>query len=155
PIMGLARLRAGLKAEADPTRRAELVYVALRIGFEQGVANEVAPVFADDAAALAPQPTWANWAPTFVRALLIAGRFGAGGRWIAAARGSPISPADLIIAAAIAARDPAHIQAAQLALGALAQRTQADPEGAGARAALLFGLCEALGIPLPPEAEAR
>lgn len=154
-IVGLARLRAALKREPAPVKRAELIYTALRMAEEQHLLFQIAPVFVPDALALTPAHDWANWGVTFTRAFIETGRYEAADRWLAVVQASPISPDELVIDLALGTRDPVHVQAAQPALANLAQRALADPDGSGARAALVFGMFDAMGVALPPEADAR
>lgn len=151
-IVGLARLRAALKAESSPTKRAELIYTAFRIGEDQHLLFQIAPVFVPDALALTPTQDWANWGVTYVRAFILTGNEDAAVRWLNVVRASPISPDELVLDLAIGTRNPAAVQAAQAPLANLSQRAMADPDNSGGRAALVFGLFDALGLPLPPEA---
>jgi hypothetical protein len=148
---GLARLRAALKRETDPTKRAELVHTAFRMGEEHRLLHQIAPVFADAAVSLVPQPAWSNWAPTMARALLAIGRNDAAQAWIRIA--GPAS--DLTIVAALAVQDQAHVTAAQPALASLAEQTVVSPDTTGTKAVLYFGLFDALAMPLPPDAQTR
>jgi hypothetical protein len=148
---GLARIRAALKREPDTTKRAELVYTAFRIGEEHRLLHQIAPVFADAAASLTPNATWANWAPTIARGLLATGRADAAKNWI---RIAP-TPNELSIVVALAVQDQPHAAAAQPALASLAEQTLVSADTVGPRAVLYFGLFDALAMPLPPDAQAR
>jgi len=151
-ITALARLRAALKHETNPEKRAELIYTALRVGEEQGLLYEIAPVFAADAAAVVPQPGWASWAPTLVRALLIAGKPDAAENWLGAGNAAAD---DLAIVVALTLQDQTHVSRAQLALSNLQLLSLVNGEGAGARAMLYLGLFDALALAMPPDAQAR
>jgi hypothetical protein len=82
PLMqGLARLGAALRMTGNPEQRADLIHTALEIGETAGILRQVALLFGDDAAAVAPDRGWANWSDLYMRALLLAGRPDAAARW--------------------------------------------------------------------------
>jgi hypothetical protein len=161
PLMGIARLRAALNRERIADRRMELIVAAFRIGENQGLLPAVAALFADDAAAIAPARDWDAWAPMMVRALLLAGRPAAAGRWHDLL--DPSVPGEAAAAhyvrALFALVAPNDIRAVNtdVALSALAAESAdpAAPPTTVVRATLALGLTEAMGRAMPPDARSE
>ena len=156
--MGFARLRAALKGETNPVKRAELIYTAFRMARTTvSCMTIVAPAFVARRRRARPAARLGQLGPdaTCARSWPRAGREqpNAGSRALRAVR--VLSPDDVTVALALSLRDTLHVRAAQPALANLAQKSLADPEGTGAHATLVFGLFDAMALTMPPEAEVR
>src|SRR5262249_11686680 len=138
PFHGLALLRAALKSEVRPDRRADLITTAFRIGAQHTVLPLVAHLFANEAAALRPEPGWSNWASTMASRLLRAGPADAAERWYplidASAPAMGVPRSRIAIALALLAPNPANLDRAQMAMSGLV----AEPGVNMADAALLI-----------------
>ncbi len=160
-LNGLARLRAALRQEKQPGKRAELIDAAFAIGEAQGLLPQIAALFADDAAMLVPAPDWGQWASLMTRGLLLADKAAAAARWAALLDPGVPAKADtanrLRIALALAAPTELRLAQAQGALAALAAETQAVDvtPPALARATLNLGLFESTGRDMPAEARTQ
>lgn len=153
PFIAIARLRAALKLEADPVRRAALIHRAMELGKTTQLFYQVAPVFADDAAAIQPRSDLARFMWPIVHGLVASGKYDAAQRW------SAIFPANgpngIAVVLAIALGDPAHQQQAQAMLVQSADPALAADDRVLVGSALILGLFDALEMPMPPEAQAR
>jgi len=160
-LQGLARLKAALKAQSDPGKRAELIYTAFRIGEREGLFAQVATAFGDEAAALQSSPDWSGWAPLMARGLLMAGRPDVARAWFdmivqrLPQLKNTISELELIFA--LGAPGETQHALSQASLSWLADESSATNSSAEdrARAALYIGLFDALGRPLSPALQAR
>jgi hypothetical protein len=161
PMQGLARLKAALKTQADPGKRAELIYTAFRIGEREGLFAQVTTAFADEAAALQPSADWSGWAALMARGLVMAGRPDAARLWLdmivqrLPQLTNTISELELIFA--LGAPSEAQNALSQASLSWLADQAseQNSSPGDRAKAALYIGLFDALGRPLSPALQAR
>ena len=160
-LNGLARLRAALRQEKQPDKRAELIYTAFGIGEAQGLLPQIAALFADDAAALVPARDWHDWSSLMTRGLLLADRPDAAARWAVLLDAGVPAEADtmnrLRIALALAAPTDVRLAQAQDALTALAAETLASDVTPPtlARAVLSLGLFESTGRDMPAGARAQ
>jgi hypothetical protein len=160
-LLGLARLRAALRNERRAARRAELVVAAFRIGENEGLLPPVAALFADEAATITPGRDWDAWAPLMVRALLLAGRPGAAGRWHDLL--DPSLPGEAaeahfvrVILSLVVPNDirSVNIDPTLRSLAMEALLPDARPTTV-VRATLALGLTEAAGRDMPPEARSE
>lgn len=155
-VQGLALLKAALKTQTDPGKRAELIYTALKIGEREGLFAPVAVLFGDEAAAMQPSADWSNWAPLMARGLLMAGKPEAAHAWFdmivqrLPQMKNTINELQLVFA--LGAPDAALDAQSQASLSWFADQAygpNATPD-MRARAALYVGLFDALGRPLSP-----
>ncbi len=161
-LSALARLRAALKKATQADERADLIHTAFEIGEREGLLGQVALLFADDTAAIVPPRDWGNWSDLMERGLLLAGQSDAAQRWYAILNPDLPSSMDVVsqleLALALAAPDVADDALTQANLSALAQQASSAGPAVSpavlARATLALGLFDALGRPMPPEAEA-
>ncbi len=157
-FMGQALLRKSA-AQADANNaKASLVTAALAHGMKADLFEVAAGLQADIVVAVEPQASMATEADLMSRALLLDGRPDGAARWSAGF--DMRSDADKARAAALqielnlAAPGAGRAAEAQAALTWFAQQGVAKAPQEQAFAALAFGLYDALGEPLPPDAKA-
>jgi len=149
-LAGQLLLRRTAAIETRPAEKAYLVLLALSLGEKAGLAPVSAALQGDIIATLRPSPADPN-ARRFVRALLLAGHPEAASRW---AGNDPVMRA----VTAFASQDPAKIAAVQGDLNAFAvslTKNPPDPDADRSYKALLLGLGDVLGLPMPPGLKAQ
>jgi hypothetical protein len=159
PMMtALERIYSALESDGRADRRAELVHLSFQMGRSEGLFPQIAQLFAEDAAAIFPAPNWDAWSPLMLRGLLLAERPDAAVRWYNMLnRQIPahnVAAKDGAFVLAIVQRSEPYITDAQDALTELAIQSfnPMVPAPIQARTVLVFGLFEALGLDMPPEA---
>ncbi|HEX3808728.1 MAG TPA: hypothetical protein VHW02_03415 [Rhizomicrobium sp.] len=147
-VAGEALLAQAIKHEKDNGKRAQLVAAAFVLGEKKQVLALAAQMQGDAAATLIPDATMHDAAPLMARALMLAGKPQAAAAWIALLDPGKDRMAASVLTATLdmIATDPARDAQAQAALHWLSRQT-GDP-----RAALVLGVTDALGAPMPPEA---
>ncbi|MDE2265044.1 MAG: hypothetical protein KGL29_04030 [Alphaproteobacteria bacterium] len=144
-------LRRASVIQTRPDVQTQLVYEALSLGEKAGLLPLSAAFQADVAAAVRPSAANRSMAPLFVRALLLAHNPQAAARWL--------SDKDLLQPVVdLAAPNPARDAAAQAALNAYAAglvKNPPDPDSNRSYKALMIGIADVLGRPLPPEAKTQ
>jgi hypothetical protein len=147
-FMGQVLLHRAAAIEARPEEKERLVLEALELGGKAGMAPLSAALQADVIATLKPAPGNPH-ARAFARALLLAGRPDAAARWTA-------NDAMMRVIAAYATQDPAKIAAVQRDVTAFAaDLAKPDPDADRSYKALLLGLADVLGWPLPEKVKAQ
>lgn len=148
---GQVLLRRAAAIEPRPESKADLVYKALILGEKAGMLPLTARLQADLIASIKPSPANRDMAPHFARALLLAGMPDAAARWL------PDSDW-LATAVDVAAPDPARDAKAAAEYSAIATaltKNPPDPDPDKSAKALLLGVADVLGRPLPPDAKAQ
>jgi len=148
---GQVLLRRAAQIEPRPDAKAQLVYQALSLGEKARLLPLVAGLQGDIVASIKPTPANRFMAGLFARALLLAELPDAAARWL--------GDKDVLQTAVdLAAPNPARDAKAQAAYGAMAEALIRNPPSAdpGKPAmALLLGIADVLGRPLPPGAKAQ
>ncbi len=150
-FLGQVLLRRAAQLETRPGAREVLVFTALSLGDKAGLLPLAAELQGDIAASIKPAPANRSMARLYARALLLAGLPDASARWL------PNDDVWLTIAD-LYAPAPERDAKAQIALSAFAASLTADPPAPDPNAsykALVLGLTDALGRPLPPDAKAQ
>jgi len=148
-FMGQVLLRRAATIEPRPDEKARLVAEALSLADRQNMLPLGAALQADVIATIKPSPSTGEYARTFARALLLAGRPDAAERW---AGGDPVMHS----IAGLMSPDAAHNAAAQQDLSAFAAGfTGATPSVDPERSykSLVLGMADVLGLPMPPDAK--
>jgi hypothetical protein len=147
-FMGQVLLHRAAAIETRPEEKERLLLQALELGSKAGMAPLAAALQADVIVTLKPAAADPN-ARAFARALLLAKHPDAAARWAA-------NDAVLRVIAAYASRDPAKIAAVQRDVTAFAASlAKPDPDADRSYKALLLGLAEVLGWPLPEKVQAQ
>ena len=148
---GQVLLRRAAVIEPRPDAKAQLVYQALLLGDKAGLLPLAAGLQDDIVAAIKPTPANHGMADLFARALLLAGLPDAAARWL--------GDGDVLQTAVdLAAPNPARDAKAQLAYRAYATelvKNPPSPDPNKPAKALLLGIADVLGRPLPPGAKAQ
>ncbi len=150
-FVGQVLLRRAAQLETRPDAKAQLVFTALSLGDKSDLLPLAAELQGDIAASIKPMPARRDMAHLYARALLLAGMPDAAERWLTdgdAMRGA----VDLV------APNPARDVKAQAIYAAYVAGLIANPpvpDADGAYKALLLGLADVLGKPLPPDAKAQ
>jgi len=158
-MMALARIRAALDTDLPRDVQAELVQLGFQIGRTEGQLPQIANLFADDAAGILPARDWTPWAPLMIKGLILADRREAAERWYGIL--DPFNPAqtpqarEAAIIMALAAPNEMRVADAQEPLGFLAYQSLDPmvPQATLAHTALVIGLFDAVGRPMPVEAQ--
>jgi len=150
-LAGQLLLRRAATIEPRPEAKAELVFEALTLGDKAGMLSLTAGLQADLVASIRPTPANRSMADLFARALLVAGSPDAAARWLSD---------NYVLATAVdlAAPDPLRAIKAQSAYSAIAAaltKNPPDADPAKSAKALLLGIADVLGRPLPPDAKAQ
>ncbi|HUO98382.1 MAG TPA: hypothetical protein VMU01_06920 [Rhizomicrobium sp.] len=150
-FMGQVLLRRAATIEPRPDERARLIDQALALADGQGMLPLAAALQADVIATIKPSPTNGEFARSFARALLLAGRPETAARWAAK---DPVLDA----VAGLMSSDPARAAAAQQDMSAFAAgftdpHYTVDPDRQ--YKALVLGIADVLGLPMPPDAKAE
>ena len=146
---GQVLLRRAIAIETRPDPRAQLLFEALSLGDKNGLLPLAAELQGDALATLKPTPTNRSMGSMFARALLLAGHPGAARAWLSD-RDAMTSVVDLIQS------NPARDAKLQAALGAFATglvRNPPLPDTERSYKALILGIADVLGRPLPPDAK--
>ena len=148
-FMGQVLLRRAATIEPRPDVKAGLIAQALSLADKQNMMPLAAALQADVIATVKPAPTNREYARTFSRALILAGRPDAAARWAA---GDPVMRS----IAGLASQEPARIATAQTDLSTFAasfavDQPLTDPDRS--YKALVLGLADVLGLPMPPDAK--
>ena len=145
----LLRRAALIEPRADT--KAQLVKEALALGERARLFPLAAGLQVDIVATIKPTPTNHGMAGLFARALLLAGHSDAASRWL--------SDKDVLQTAVdLAAPNPARDAKAQIAYSEIAAALVKDPPVADPNKpyeALLLGIADVLGRPLPPDAKTQ
>ena len=148
---GQVLLRRAAQVEPRPDAKAQLAYQALLLGEKAGLLPLAAGLQGDIVASVKPAPANRGMADLFARALLLAGLPDAAARWL--------GDKDVLQTAVdLAAPNPARDAKAQAAYGAMAAALVKNPPDADPdkpAKALLLGIADVLGRPLPPDAKAQ
>jgi len=148
---GQVLLRRAAQIEPRPEAKAQLAFEALSLGEKARLLPLTARLQGDIVASLKPTPTNRGMADLFARALLLAGLPDAASRWL--------SDKDLLQTAVdLAASDPVRDAKAQAAYSAMAAALVKNPpstDPAKRAKALLLGIADVLGRPLPHDAKAQ
>lgn len=148
---GQVLLRRAALIEPRPDVKAQLVHEALSLGEKAGLLPLAAGLQADIVATIKPTPANQGMAHMFARALMLDGRSEAAARWL--------TDKDVLKTAVdLAAPNPARDAKAQAAYSAMAAALVKNPPDADAdkpAKALLLGIADVLGHPLPPDAKAQ
>jgi len=148
---GQILLRRAAQLETRPDAREQLVITALFLGGKAGLLPLAAGLQADIAATVKPAPLNHAKATVFARALLLAGLPDASARWLP---GDAVWQTIVDLAAPTPERD-AKAQVAFSAFVAVPANTPPLPDPDRSAKALLLGLADALGRPMPPAAKAQ
>jgi hypothetical protein len=150
-LAGQVLLRRAATIEPRPEAKAQLVFEALTLGDKAGMLPLTAGLQADLVASLRPAPANRGMADLFARALLLANLPEAAARWL--------DQKDVLATAVdLAAPDPARDMKAQEAYRAIAAALAKNPPDTNPNKpgwALLLGIADVLGRPLPPDAKAQ
>ena len=150
-LAGQLLLRRAAAIEPRPEVKAELAYRALTLGEKAGMLPLTARLQADLIASIKPTPANRDMAAHFARALLLAGMPDDAARWL--------PDTDwLATAVDLAAPNPPRDAKAQAAYSAIAAALAKNPPNADpnkSAKALLLGIADVLGRPLPPDAKAQ
>jgi hypothetical protein len=146
---GQVLLRRAALIEPRPDVKAQLVYEALSLGDKAGLLPLAAGLQGDIAASIKPVPANRAMADLFARALLLAGFPDAASRWLTD-KDVLQTAVDLIVPNP--ARD-AKAQAAYSAFAAALVKNPPDMDPNKPAKALLLGIADVLGRPLPPDAK--
>ena len=148
---GQVLLRRAAQIEPRPDAKAELVAEALSLGEKARLLPLTARLQGDLVASIKPTPANRGMADLFARALLLAGLPDAASRWL--------SDKDLLQTAVdLAASDPLRDAKAKSAYSAMAAALVKNPPSANPgkpAMALLLGIADVLGRPLPQDAKAQ
>ncbi|HEY0282996.1 MAG TPA: hypothetical protein VGC27_10285 [Rhizomicrobium sp.] len=148
---GQVLLRRAAVIEPRPDAKAQLVFEALTLGARAGLLPLAAGLQGDIAATVKPDPANRAMADLFARALLLARLPDAAARWL--------SDKDVLFTAVdLAAPNPVRNAKAQAAFSTMAAALIKDPPGQDPdkpAKALLLGIADVLGHPLPPDAKAH
>jgi hypothetical protein len=149
-LEGQTVLRRAAQLEPRPQAKAALLVEALSLGEREGLLPLAAYLQSDMIAALKPMPDLTD-ARLFVRALLLAGLPDRARHWL--------KPGDVMLSVAdLAAPDPAYDAELSAAFGndAVAlTKNPPDPDPDRSYKALVLGLGDVLGAPVPPDAKAQ
>ena len=148
---GQVLLRRAAQIEPRPDAKADIVFAALSLGEKAGLFALAAGLQGDVAASLKPTPSNRGKAGRIARALLLAGRPEAASRWLT---DRDVGQTVLALAAPTPARD-AKAQAAFSAYAAGLVKNPPDPDADRPYKALVLGVADVLGLPLPPDAKAQ
>lgn len=144
-------LRRAAVIQTRPDAQAQLVYEALSLGEKAGMLPLAAAFQGDVAASVRPSATNRFMAPLFVRALLFAHKPDAAALWL--------RNKDLLQPVVdLAAPNPVRDAAAQAALSVYAAglvKNPPDPDANRSYKALMIGIADVLGRPLPPDVKAQ
>jgi hypothetical protein len=148
---GQVLLRRAAQIEPRPDAKDRLVFEALLIGDKAGLLPLAAGLQGDVVASLKPAPANRLVADLFARALLLAGLPDAAARWL--------GDQDMLRTAVdLAAPNPVRDAKAQAAYSAMTAALVRNPPSADPdkpAKALLLGIADVLGRPLPPDAKAQ
>jgi hypothetical protein len=147
---GQTVLRRAAQLEPRPQAKAALVAKALALGEHDGLLPLAACLQSDVLASVEPMPDLTD-ARLFARALLLAGLPDVARQWL--------RPGDVMLSVAdLAAPGPARDAELSAALGNDAvelTKNPPDPDPDRSYKALVLGLADVLGRPMPPEAKAQ
>jgi len=149
-FMGQVLLRRAATIEPRPEAKARLIAQALSLAEAQKMLPLAAALQADVLASIKSSPALREYARSFARALLLAGRPDAAARWTG---GDPVMHS----IAALASSDPSRAAGAQQDLSAFATNLAAPqpaPDLDGSYKALVLGVADVLALPMPPDAKA-
>jgi hypothetical protein len=148
---GQVLLRRAAQIEPRPDAKAQLAYLALSLGDKARLLPLAAGLQSDIVASIKPTPANHGMAGLFARALLLAGLPDAAARWL--------NDKDVLQTVVdLAAPNPARDAKAQAAYGAMAEVLVGNPPSADPdkpAKALLLGIADVLGRPLPSDAKAQ
>ena len=150
-FMGQVLLRRAAVIEPRPDEKLRLAVQALSLGRKFDLFPLASALQADVIVSFKPSPSNKNQARLFARALLLAGQPEAAARW---ANGDAVMQTIV----GIASKDPARLAAMQSGLGAFAaglMKDPPDPDPDRSYKALVLGLADVLGLPMPPDARAE
>jgi hypothetical protein len=150
-FMGQVLLRRAAVIEPRPEVKARLAAEALSLGRKFDLLPLASALQADAIASIKPSPSNRPQARLFARALLLAGRPDAALRW---ATGDAV----MQTVAGMASQDPSRMAAVQTSLDAFATgliKDPPDPDADRSYKALILGLADVLGLPMPPDARAQ
>jgi len=147
---GQLLLRRAAQIEPRPDAKAQLAYQALSLGEKNRLLPLAAGLQGDIVASLKPMAD-RGMADLFARALLLAGRPDAAARWLG---DKDVLQTAVDLAAPNPARD-AKAQAAYSAMAASLVKNPPAPDADKPAKALLLGIADVLGRPLPPDARAQ
>ena len=151
-LAGQMLLRRAAVVEQRAEGRALLASQALTLGHDLGLLPLTSALQADVVASLRPSPaTPKPLARSFARALLLAGQPDTAALWTK-------NDAVMQTIAAMASNDPARLAAVQKNLDAFAaslMKDPPDPDPDGPYKALVVGLADVLGLPMPKDARAQ
>jgi hypothetical protein len=148
-FMGQVLLRRAATIEPRSDVKAGLIAQALSLAEKQNMLPLAAALQADVIESIKPAPTNREYARTFARALILAGRPDAAARWTG---GDPVMRS----IAGLASQDVARIATAQIDMSAFAASFSVNPpvsDPDGSYKTLVLGLADVLGLPMPPDAK--
>jgi hypothetical protein len=148
---GQVLLRRAAVIEPRPDAKAQLVYEALLLGDKAGLLPLAAGLQGDIAASIKPTPANPGMADLFARALLLAGLPDAAARWL---NDKDVLQTVVDLTAPNPARD-AKAQAAYSTMAATLVKNPPSVDPGKPAMALLLGIADILGRPLPPDAKAQ
>ena len=149
-FMAQVILRRAATIETRPEEKARLALLALALGDKANQSPLAAALEADVIASLKPTPVMREYARSFARALILAGRSDLAGRWT---QGDAV----MKTVAAFASQDPARLAVVQADLSGFAAsliKTPPAPDADRPAKALLLGLADVLGFTMPADAKA-
>jgi hypothetical protein len=150
-FMGQVLLRRAATIEPRPDEKARLMAQALDLSDKQNMLPFGAALQADVITSIKPSPVTSQYARTFARALILAGRPDAAARWT---NGDPVMHA----IAGLASADPSRVAGAQADLSAFAAEFTNPtplPDPDRSYKALVLGIADVLALPMPPDARAQ
>ena len=150
-FVGQVLLRRAAQIEQRPETKARLVFEALSLGERAGLLPLAAELQGDIVASIKPTPENRGMADLFARALLLTGLSDTAEHWL--------DDNDMLRTVIdLAAPNPARDAKAQAAYGAMAATLVRNPPSNDPdkpAKALLLGIADVLGRPLPPDAKAQ
>jgi hypothetical protein len=147
-FMGQVLLRRGAVIQQRPDEKAKLAFEALMLGDKQGLLPLSAALQSDIVASLKPSAADNDIARVFARSLLLAGHTSAAARWTT---GDPVMQSIVDLASSDPTRS-AGLQAAYSTFASALTKNPAPPDADRSYKALVLGIANVLGKPMPADA---